>query len=114
MVRMTWRSSMKFDRGVLGEKGVVKKKVVFSSTTIAGRKWAFNTDKMKNSDWLSTPSLQTEALAALRSMLHIPKGGKLQLTKLYHKILEGNARLSFYIRELRGTIPQPLIEVGDP
>jgi hypothetical protein len=34
---------MKFDCGVLGEKGAVKKKVVFSSTTIAGRKWAFNT-----------------------------------------------------------------------
>jgi hypothetical protein len=36
---------MEFERGVLCEKGAVKKKPVFSSTTIAGGKRAFNTNK---------------------------------------------------------------------
>ena len=36
---------MKFERGVLCEKGAVKKKPVFSSTTIAGGKRAFNVGK---------------------------------------------------------------------
>jgi len=35
MERMAWRSSMKCERGVVCEKGAVKKKHVFSSTTIA-------------------------------------------------------------------------------
>jgi hypothetical protein len=38
---MAWRSAMTFERGVLCEKGAVKKKPVFSSTTIAGGKRAF-------------------------------------------------------------------------
>jgi hypothetical protein len=42
---MAWRSSMKFERGVLCEKGAVKKKLVFSSTTIADGKRAFSVDK---------------------------------------------------------------------
>jgi hypothetical protein len=32
---MAWRSSMEFERGVLCEKGAVKKKSVFSSNTCA-------------------------------------------------------------------------------
>jgi hypothetical protein len=36
MSRMAWRSSMKCERGVWYEKGAVTKKVVFSSTNIAG------------------------------------------------------------------------------
>jgi len=36
---------MKCERGVLCEKGAVKKKPVFSSTTIAGGKRAFSVDK---------------------------------------------------------------------
>jgi hypothetical protein len=39
---------MKFERGVVCEKGAVKKKPVFSSTTIAGRKRAFS---LYNSRW---------------------------------------------------------------
>ena len=39
---MAWRSAKKFDRGVLCEEGAVKKKVVFSSTTIASGKWVFS------------------------------------------------------------------------
>jgi hypothetical protein len=38
---------MKFERGVLCEKGAVKKKPVFSSTTIAGGKRAFNLDSQQ-------------------------------------------------------------------
>jgi hypothetical protein len=45
---MVWRSSMKFERGVLCEKGAVKKKPVFSSTTIAGGKRAFSIDNSAN------------------------------------------------------------------
>jgi hypothetical protein len=39
---------MKFERGVLCEKGAVKKKLVFSSTNIAGGKRAFSIDKSAN------------------------------------------------------------------
>ena len=42
MERMAWRSSTKFERGVVCEKGAVAKKAVFSLTNIADRKWAFN------------------------------------------------------------------------
>jgi hypothetical protein len=45
---MAWRSSMKFERGVVCEKGAVKKKPVFSSTTIADGKRVFNTDNSTN------------------------------------------------------------------
>jgi hypothetical protein len=39
---------MEFERGVLCEKGAVKKKSVFSSTTIAGRKRPFCMDNAAN------------------------------------------------------------------
>ena len=42
MERMAWRSSMKFARGVVCEKGAVAKKAVFSLTNIADRKRAFS------------------------------------------------------------------------
>jgi hypothetical protein len=35
MSRMAWRSSMKFERGVLCEQAAVAKKAVFSSINIA-------------------------------------------------------------------------------
>ena len=41
MERIAWRSSLKSECGVLCEKGAVKKKLAFSSTTNAGRKRAF-------------------------------------------------------------------------
>ena len=42
MERMAWRSSRKFERGVVCEKGAVAKKAVFSLTNIGNRKRAFN------------------------------------------------------------------------
>jgi hypothetical protein len=47
MERLAWRSSMKCERGVLCEKNTVKKKLVFSSTIIAGGKWVFNIDNSR-------------------------------------------------------------------
>jgi hypothetical protein len=44
MERMAWRFAMECERGVWYEKGAVTKKVVFSSTNIAGRKRAFSRD----------------------------------------------------------------------
>jgi hypothetical protein len=38
MEGMAWRSSMKFERDVLCEKGAVAKKAVFSLTNIGNRK----------------------------------------------------------------------------
>jgi len=48
MERIAWHSSMEFEREVLCEKSAVKKKLVFSSTTIAGRKRPFS---LYNSRW---------------------------------------------------------------
>jgi hypothetical protein len=50
---MAWRSSMKFERGVLCEQGAAKKKLVFSLTThvqgVASQVFDFS----RNSSWAS-------------------------------------------------------------